>query len=214
MRRDGHPDPRGRARAGSGLRRAAAGRRDLDRDASRTPPPCRCGAMPTRRGDGQDRRSGLRENGSRRLARRWRPATRRPIPDQALSIFIESPWDQLNRLHSLVVELVDDEGQPTHFMPGPDGGAPVVRIESQVIVAPVPGAPNGTPGLTTVFVDLPAGSLWIPAPRRRYVWRISSEGIRGDRLLGPAATSAAGHRRTGRASGRTGHLTHPRSGLI
>ena len=62
-------------------------------------------------------------------------------------------------------------------MPGPDGGAPEVRIESQVIVAPVPGAPNGTPGLATVFLDLPAGSLWIPAPRRRYVWHISIEDV-------------------------------------
>ena len=99
------------------------------------------------------------------------------IPDQALSIFIEVPWDQLNKLHNLVLELVDDEGHPAHFMPGPDAGAPVVRIESQVIVPPVPGAPNGTPGLSTVFMDLPAGSLWIPAPRRRYVWRIAIEGI-------------------------------------
>jgi len=98
------------------------------------------------------------------------------VPQQALSIFIESPWDQLNRLHNLVIELVDDEGQPVYFMPGPDGGAPVVRIENQVIVAPVPGAPNGTPGLTTVLIDLPPGTLWIPAPRRRYVWRISVDG--------------------------------------
>ncbi len=67
------------------------------------------------------------------------------VPAQALAIFIESPGDQLNRLHNLVVELVDDEGHPAHFMPGPDSGAPVVRIESQVVVAPVPGAPNGTP---------------------------------------------------------------------
>lgn len=96
------------------------------------------------------------------------------VPDQALAIFIEAPWDQLNKLHNLVIELVDDDSQPTHFMPGPDGGAPAVRIEHQVIVAPVPGAPSGTPGLATVFLDLPAGSLWIPGPRRRYIWRIST----------------------------------------
>jgi len=105
------------------------------------------------------------------------PAGGWTIPEQALTIFIESPWDQLNKLHNLVIELVDDEGDPAYFMPGPAEGAPVVRIESQVVVAPVPGAPNGTPGLATVFLDLPAGSMWIPAPRRRYVWRISAEGI-------------------------------------
>ena len=95
------------------------------------------------------------------------------IPQQALTVFVESPWDQLNRLHQLVLELVDDEGHPVYFPPGPGAGGAVVRVENQVVVAPVPGAPNGTPGLATVFLDLPVGSLWIPAPRRRYVWRIS-----------------------------------------
>ena len=99
------------------------------------------------------------------------------VPDQALTVFVEAPWDQLNRLHTLVIELVDDEGHPANFMPGPDADGPVLRIENQVVVAPVPGAPNGTPGLTTVFLDLPAGTLWIRAPRRRYIWRISIEDV-------------------------------------
>lgn len=98
------------------------------------------------------------------------------VPDQALTVFIEAPWDQLNRLHTLVLELVDDGEEPVHFQPGPDAGGLPVRIQHQFIVTPVPGAPNGTPGLATLFINLPAGSLWIPSPRRRYIWRISVEG--------------------------------------
>jgi hypothetical protein len=105
------------------------------------------------------------------------PAGGWTIPDQALTVFIEAPWDQLNRLHDLVVRLVDDEGQPAYFMPGPNDGGPEVRIEHQVVVGPVPGAPNGTPGLATLFIDLPLGSLWIPAPRKRYIWQVSTGNV-------------------------------------
>jgi hypothetical protein len=113
----------------------------------------------------------------------WTATTAVPLPEggwtvpaQALTIFVEAPWDQLNRLHTLVIELVDDEGNRAFFMPGPGAGAEV-HIQHQVVVAPVMGAPNGTPGLAMVFVDAPLGTLWIPAPRRRYVWRISTEGV-------------------------------------
>jgi hypothetical protein len=99
------------------------------------------------------------------------------VPAQALTVFVEAPWDQLNRLHTLVIELVDDEGRAAYFMPGPHAGGPAARVEQPVVVAPVPGAPNGTPGLATVLIDLPVGSLWIPAPRRRYIWRMSIEDV-------------------------------------
>jgi hypothetical protein len=97
------------------------------------------------------------------------------VPQQALAIFIEAPWGQLNKLHVLTIALVDDEGRPAYFMPGHARGGPEVRIRQSVVVAPTPGAPNGTPGLATVLLDLPAGTLWIPAPRRRYVWQLSVE---------------------------------------
>jgi hypothetical protein len=113
----------------------------------------------------------------------WTATTAAPLPDggwtvpqQALTVFVEAPWDQLNRLVTLVLELVDDEGHPVHFAPGPEANGPPVRIEHQVVVPPVPGAPNGTPGLTTVFLDLPPGALWL-TPRHRYIWRVSTEGI-------------------------------------
>jgi hypothetical protein len=98
------------------------------------------------------------------------------VPQQALTVFVEAPWDQLNRLQTLVIELVDDEGTPVHFAPGPASGGPPVHIQHQVVVPPVQGAPNGTPGAATVFIDLPQGALWL-TPRHRYIWRISTEGV-------------------------------------
>jgi len=95
------------------------------------------------------------------------------VPAQALAVFIEAPWDQLNKLHTMVVDLISDDGKPVYFMPGPTAGAPEVRIQHRVVVAPVPGAPSGTPGLACVFLDLPAGNLWIPGPGHRFIWKIA-----------------------------------------
>jgi len=98
------------------------------------------------------------------------------VPQQALTVFVEAPWDQLNTPHTLVIDLADTEGIPVHFAPGPDHGGLPVRIERQLVVPPVPGAPDGTPGATTVLVDLPPGTLWL-TPRRRYIWRIAAESV-------------------------------------
>ena len=96
------------------------------------------------------------------------------LPQQALAIFVEALSDELNKLHALVIKLADEEGRPAYFMPGPDGGGPEVNIHNQVVVPPVPGAPDGAPGQATVFMDLPMGTLWIPAPKHRYVWSIQA----------------------------------------
>jgi hypothetical protein len=96
------------------------------------------------------------------------------LPDQALTVFVDAPWDQLNKLHMLVIELIDDEGKPAYFTPGPSNDGPEARIQHQVVVPPVPGAPNGTPGTTTVFLDMPMGTLWIAGPGHRYIWRITT----------------------------------------
>lgn len=97
------------------------------------------------------------------------------LPSQALTVFLEAPWDQLNKPYVLKLELVDDEGKAVQFG-AQDGAGQEVRITYPVIVQPVPGAPNGTPGLASVLVDLAGGSLRIPAPRHRYIWRAVIEG--------------------------------------
>lgn len=95
------------------------------------------------------------------------------LPQQALTLFLEAEWSELNKLHHLVIELVSDDGQPAYWVPGQATGAPIVRMETQVVVAPVPGAPAGTPGSALVTMDMPAGVIWLPAPGRRYTWKIT-----------------------------------------
>lgn len=96
------------------------------------------------------------------------------IPSQVLAIFVEAPWDQLNRPWPMILELVDDEAGRAQLVTGAEG-APLVdaRIEQEITVAPVPGAPNGTPGTATYLAEFPAGALRVPAARRRYIWRVT-----------------------------------------
>ncbi len=93
------------------------------------------------------------------------------LPGQALAVFVEAPWDQLNRPHRLVFELVDDEGRIAEIG-GPDGLKPA-RIEQEISIAPVAGAPNGIPGMASFLLDFPLGTFRIASPRRRYSWRVT-----------------------------------------
>lgn len=93
------------------------------------------------------------------------------LPGQAVAVFLEAPWDQVNRPHRVLIELVDDEGRVAELS-GPEGLQPA-RFEQEIIIPPVPGAPNGTPGMANLLIDLPMGTLRIPSPRRRYSWRVT-----------------------------------------
>lgn len=106
----------------------------------------------------------------------WTSTTAMPLPDgsftipgQAVAIFVEVPWDQINREFDVVVELLDDEGHVADLA-GPNGPEPA-RAEHSIGVPPVVGAPNGTPGRIAWLWDLPAGSLRV-APRCSYIWRV------------------------------------------
>jgi hypothetical protein len=100
------------------------------------------------------------------------------LPGQALAIFIEGTWAELNRPHHMLVELLDDEGQPAHFL-APTDPQPV-RVEQEITIPSVPNAPNGTPGLTTALLDLPQGTIRIAAARRRYIWRVTVRDVTED----------------------------------
>lgn len=93
------------------------------------------------------------------------------LPSQAIAVFVQAEWNELNRPLNMIAELVDDENHPAEMV-GPEGLQPV-RVTAEVQVPPVPGAPNGTPGHTTAFVEWPAGSIRIRAPRHRYIWRVT-----------------------------------------
>lgn len=99
------------------------------------------------------------------------------LPQQALTIFLDAPWEYLNQLHDLLIELVSDDGALAHFVPGPSAGGTPARIRHQVVIAPIAGAPMGTPGFASVFMDIPAGTLWISSPGHRYAWRITTGGV-------------------------------------
>jgi hypothetical protein len=97
------------------------------------------------------------------------------LPAQALAVFVEGTWAELNRPHQMVIELLDDESQPAHFMT-PTEPQPV-RIEQEIAIPSVPTAPNGTPGMTTALVDLAQGTIRIDAARRRFIWRVTVSGV-------------------------------------
>jgi hypothetical protein len=96
------------------------------------------------------------------------------LPGQALAVFVEGTWAELNRPHRMVIELLDDESQAAHFL-SPTGPQPL-HIEQEITIPSVPGAPNGTPGTTTALVDLAQGTIRIDSARRRYVWRVTVGG--------------------------------------
>ncbi len=96
-----------------------------------------------------------------------------PQPAQAIAVFLEVPWSQLNRQLSVLFELVDDEGRVVHLMT-PEGPQ-AASFEQPMIVGNIPGAPNGTPGTTTTFLEVGPGVLQLPSGHR-YTWRISVDG--------------------------------------
>lgn len=101
------------------------------------------------------------------------------LPPQAVAIFLEGSWDQLNRPLTMVLELVDDEGQHAQLAVAP-GQTQHARIEHEMTIPSVPGAPNGTPGTATFMMELGPTVLRIPVPRRRYIWRVSIDGAVGE----------------------------------
>lgn len=93
------------------------------------------------------------------------------LPSQALCTFIEADWDELNRSHSVVMELVNEDEE--RIMMAQAGGLVDARIELPITIPSVPGAPNGTPGRAQVFVDLCQGSIRIRTAPARYIWRVA-----------------------------------------
>jgi hypothetical protein len=94
-----------------------------------------------------------------------------------VAVFLEVPWDHLNRTVNVVIELLNEDDQLAELQ-APAGPLPA-RVEQQVIVGNVPGAPNGTPGTTTILMDLALGSLLLPAGHR-YRWRVTVDGEHDD----------------------------------
>lgn len=92
------------------------------------------------------------------------------LPGQALAVFLQADWDELNKPQRMVLELVDDEGRPA-TLNGSEGEP--VRIDQEIVVGPVPNAPSGSPGMTQVMIDLPAGAIRTASGRGWMSWRVT-----------------------------------------
>lgn len=98
------------------------------------------------------------------------------IVPHKLAMFFEVPFELCNRDVSVVVELVDDD-QHVVTIPSLLGPQPL-RIEATQRFAPIPGAPNGSPGFGNAILAL-EGMVLPLAPGHFYKWRCTIDG-KGD----------------------------------
>ena len=92
------------------------------------------------------------------------------VTPMAIAMKIEVPWDQTNRGHAWMLELVTEDG--TAAAPASPEGAPPIRVTGQFEVGRPPGLRPGTPLDVPVAVNVGAFAL---APGR-YVWRLTVDG--------------------------------------
>ena len=89
----------------------------------------------------------------------------------AIALKLEVPWDRTNERHSLLIELLDEDGNP-FLVDGPeehDGKVPL-QVTGEFEAGRPPGIKPGTPidsALAVNFGPLPL------EPGRRYQWRLS-----------------------------------------
>jgi len=94
------------------------------------------------------------------------------IPPSAVAMKIDVPWDQANRPHDWVLELLSEDGFPIEV---DDGQA--LRVEGQFEVGRPPGTAPGS------YIDVPVAVNFGPfplEPGRRYVWQLSIDGETDD----------------------------------
>jgi hypothetical protein len=90
-------------------------------------------------------------------------------PDSCVAVFLEVPWDKCNRELPVEVQLVDEDGNAV-IIHTPAGDQPV-HLTNPLVIATIPGAPNGSPGCGAVVLNLQGG---LPlAPGHWYTWRVS-----------------------------------------
>jgi hypothetical protein len=94
-----------------------------------------------------------------------------PVP-MAIALKLEVPWDRTNVKHSLLIELVDEDGNPV-MVPGPEEEQVALQVTGDFEAGRPPGVKPGTPidsALAVNFGPLPL------EPGRRYQWRLSIDG--------------------------------------
>ena len=91
----------------------------------------------------------------------------------AIALKLEVPWDRTNEQHSLLIELVDEDGNPV-MVDGPEEEEQVpLQVTGQFEAGRPPGIKPGTPIDSALAVNF--GPLPLEGGRR-YQWRLSIDG--------------------------------------
>lgn len=89
----------------------------------------------------------------------------------AIALKLEVPWDQANRRHKLILQLVTADGNTVQVTT--EQGEQPIQLEGEFEVGRPPGIAPGTP------IDMPlsisSGPIPLP-PGSRYVWRLLING--------------------------------------
>ena len=92
-----------------------------------------------------------------------------PVP-MAIALKLEVPWDRTNVQHKLLLELLDEDGEPV-MVPGPEEHGEVpLQVTGEFEAGRPPGIKPGTP--IDSIADIPSGDYFVQAMVGLY--RVSS----------------------------------------
>ena len=98
--------------------------------------------------------------------------TSSPTGPCAIAMIVDIDWEETNKQHEFVLELVDADGQPV-LLPGPSGEQGALRIGGAFEAGRPPGARPGT--VTSVPLAVNFGPL--PLDRdKQFQWRATIDG--------------------------------------
>jgi len=98
--------------------------------------------------------------------------TSTPTPPAALLVFIRVPWTAANTRHSLLIELLNADGQT---VPSPENSNLPVKVEGQFEAGRPPGVPPGMTLEQSITIPLRAG--FDLKPGEVYNWRLEIDGL-------------------------------------
>jgi len=101
----------------------------------------------------------------------WSITGPEPVP-MAIALKLEVPWDRTNEQHSLLLELLDEDGEPV-LVPGTDNDEVPLQVTGEFEAGRPPGIKPGTPIDSALAVNF--GPLPLKGGRR-YQWRLSIDG--------------------------------------
>ena len=101
----------------------------------------------------------------------WSITGPEPMP-MAIALKLEVPWDRTNEQHSLLIELLDEDGNAV-LVDGPEGEQVPLQVTGQFEAGRPPGIKPGTPIDSALAVNF--GPLQLEGGRR-YQWRLSIDG--------------------------------------